>query len=60
MRQRSDYPTFSDAELERRLLEHQVRDDDTGYGSIIRSTRVRKFDYLFGRYRPMRCASCWW
>jgi aminopeptidase N len=27
-----------------------VRDDDTGYGPIIRSTRVTKADYLFGRF----------
>jgi ABC-2 type transport system permease protein len=27
-----------------------VRDDDTGYGPIVRSTRVRKSDYLFGRF----------
>jgi ABC-2 type transport system permease protein len=27
-----------------------VRDDETGYGQIIRSTRIRKFDYLFGRF----------
>jgi aminopeptidase N len=27
-----------------------IRDDETGYGPIIRSTRVRKFDYLFGRF----------
>jgi hypothetical protein len=27
-----------------------VRDDDTGFGPIIRSTRVRKFDYLIGRF----------
>jgi aminopeptidase N len=27
-----------------------VRDDDTGYGPIIRSTRINKFDYLFGRF----------
>ena len=27
-----------------------VRDDETGYGPIVRSTRVRKFDYLFGRF----------
>jgi aminopeptidase N len=27
-----------------------VRDDETGYGPIIRSTRVSKFDYLFGRF----------
>jgi ABC-2 type transport system permease protein len=27
-----------------------VRDDDTGFGPIIRSTRVGKFDYLIGRF----------
>jgi ABC-2 type transport system permease protein len=27
-----------------------VRDDETGYGPIIRSTRIKKFDYLFGRF----------
>jgi aminopeptidase N len=27
-----------------------VRDDDTGYGPIVRSTRVSKFDYLMGRF----------
>jgi hypothetical protein len=27
-----------------------VRDDDTGYGPIVRSTRITKFDYLFGRF----------
>jgi len=27
-----------------------VRDDDSGYGPIIRSTRITKFDYLFGRF----------
>jgi aminopeptidase N len=27
-----------------------VRDDETGYGPIIRSTRLTKFDYLFGRF----------
>ncbi|MGA0606615.1 ABC transporter permease/M1 family aminopeptidase [Phenylobacterium sp. VNQ135] len=27
-----------------------VRDDETGYGPIIRSTPIRKFDYLFGRF----------
>jgi ABC-2 type transport system permease protein len=27
-----------------------VRDDDTGFGPIIRSTRVTKFDYLIGRF----------
>lgn len=27
-----------------------VRDDETRYGPIIRSTRIAKFDYLFGRF----------
>lgn len=27
-----------------------VRDDESGYGPIVRSTRVSKFDYLFGRF----------
>jgi aminopeptidase N/ABC-type transport system involved in multi-copper enzyme maturation permease subunit len=27
-----------------------VRDDETGFGPIIRSTRISKFDYLFGRF----------
>lgn len=27
-----------------------VRDDETGFGPIVRSTRVTKFDYLFGRF----------
>ncbi|MBL6937615.1 MAG: aminopeptidase [Alphaproteobacteria bacterium] len=27
-----------------------VRDDETGYGPIVRSTRITKFDYLFGRF----------
>jgi ABC-type transport system involved in multi-copper enzyme maturation permease subunit len=27
-----------------------VRDDDTGFGPLIRATRVRKFDYLIGRF----------
>ncbi len=27
-----------------------VRDDETGFGPIIRSTRVSKFDYLIGRF----------
>jgi aminopeptidase N len=27
-----------------------VRDDETGYGPIIRATPVRKVDYLFGRF----------
>jgi ABC-type transport system involved in multi-copper enzyme maturation permease subunit len=27
-----------------------VRDDQTGFGPILRSTRIAKFDYLFGRF----------
>jgi aminopeptidase N len=27
-----------------------VRDDDTGFGPIIRPTRITKFDYLYGRF----------
>ena len=27
-----------------------VRDDETGYGPIVRATPLRKFDYLFGRF----------
>jgi ABC-2 type transport system permease protein len=27
-----------------------VRDDETGFGPIIRSTRITKFEYLFGRF----------
>ncbi|HEY1750182.1 MAG TPA: M1 family aminopeptidase [Caulobacteraceae bacterium] len=27
-----------------------VRDDETGYGGIVRSTRISKFDYLYGRF----------
>jgi aminopeptidase N len=27
-----------------------VRDDETGFGPILRTTRVRKFDYLYGRF----------
>jgi aminopeptidase N len=27
-----------------------VRDDETGYGPIIRATRLGKFDYLYGRF----------
>ncbi len=27
-----------------------VRDDDTGFGPILRATRLRKFDYLYGRF----------
>jgi ABC-type transport system involved in multi-copper enzyme maturation permease subunit len=27
-----------------------VRDDQTGFGPMVRSTRITKFDYLFGRF----------
>ncbi|MDQ0464881.1 aminopeptidase N [Caulobacter ginsengisoli] len=27
-----------------------VRDDETGFGGILRSTRVKRFDYLYGRF----------
>src|SRR5688572_10358625 len=27
-----------------------VRDDETGFGPILRSTRITKFEYIFGRY----------
>ena len=27
-----------------------IRDDETGFGPIVRSTRIGKFDYLFGRF----------
>src|SRR5580704_17362926 len=27
-----------------------VRDDDTGFGAIVRSTPIGKFEYLFGRF----------
>jgi ABC-2 type transport system permease protein len=27
-----------------------TRDDETGFGSIVRSTPIRKFDYLYGRF----------
>jgi len=27
-----------------------VRDDETGFGPILRATRLRKFDYLYGRF----------
>ena len=42
-----------------------VRDDDTGFGPIVRSTRVTKFDYLIGRFagafhlqEPFELRSC--
>src|SRR5580693_7641371 len=27
-----------------------VRDDESGFGGIVRSTRISKFDYLYGRF----------
>jgi ABC-type transport system involved in multi-copper enzyme maturation permease subunit len=35
-----------------------VRDDDTGFGPIVRSTRVSRFDYLFGRFSGAFLAGC--
>lgn len=35
-----------------------VRDEETGFGPIIRSTRVRKFDYLYGRFTGAFAACC--
>src|SRR3954467_5723023 len=35
-----------------------VRDDDTGFGPIVRSTRVSKLDYLFGRFSGAFLAGC--
>lgn len=35
-----------------------VRDDETGFAPIIRSTRVSKFDYLFGRFSGALAAGC--
>ena len=35
-----------------------VRDDETGFGPIVRSTRIRKFDYLFGRFTGAFAAVC--
>jgi ABC-type transport system involved in multi-copper enzyme maturation permease subunit len=35
-----------------------VRDDETGYGPIIHSTRVSTFDYLFGRFTGAFLAGC--
>jgi ABC-2 type transport system permease protein len=34
-----------------------VRDDDTGYGPIVRATGIRKGDYLFGRFAGAFAAS---
>jgi ABC-2 type transport system permease protein len=35
-----------------------VRDDETGYGPIVRSTRLSTFDYLFGRFTGAFAAGC--
>ena len=35
-----------------------VRDDETGFGPIIHSTRVSRFDYLFGRFSGAFLAGC--
>jgi ABC-2 type transport system permease protein len=34
-----------------------VRDDETGFGGILRSTRVKRFDYLYGRFTGAFAAS---
>ena len=34
-----------------------VRDDDTGFGAIIRTTPIRKFEYLYGRFTGAFAAS---
>ena len=35
-----------------------VRDDETGYGPIVHSTRVSTFDYLFGRFAGAFVVGC--
>jgi ABC-type transport system involved in multi-copper enzyme maturation permease subunit len=35
-----------------------VRDDETGYGPIIHSTRISTFEYLFGRFTGAFAAGC--
>ncbi|MGB7739181.1 MAG: M1 family aminopeptidase [Steroidobacteraceae bacterium] len=35
-----------------------VRDDETGFGPIIHSTRLSRFDYLFGRFSGAFLAGC--
>ena len=35
-----------------------VRDDETGFGPIIQSTRLSRFDYLFGRFTGAFAAGC--
>jgi ABC-type transport system involved in multi-copper enzyme maturation permease subunit len=35
-----------------------VRDDETGFGQIVHSTRISRFDYLFGRFTGAFAAGC--
>jgi hypothetical protein len=35
-----------------------ICDDETGYGQIVHSTRVSRFDYLFGRFTGAFAAGC--
>ncbi|MDB5470666.1 MAG: aminopeptidase [Caulobacter sp.] len=35
-----------------------VRDDETGYGPLILTTRISKFDYLYGRFAGAFAAAC--
>jgi len=35
-----------------------IRDDDTNFGPILRSTRVSKFNYLFGRFTGAFAVGC--
>ena len=35
-----------------------VRDDETGFGPIVHSTRISRFDYLFGRFTGALVAGC--
>jgi aminopeptidase N len=34
-----------------------IRDDETGFGPMVRATRVSKFDYLFGRFTGAHLAA---
>jgi aminopeptidase N len=34
-----------------------TRDDETGFGAIVRSTRISKFDYLYGRFAGAMAAA---
>ncbi|HWA59974.1 MAG TPA: aminopeptidase, partial [Caulobacteraceae bacterium] len=35
-----------------------LKDDDTGFGPIVRTTRLNKFDYLYGRFCGAFAAAC--